>query len=203
MMLKSFRKNRYLHVKRSLVGQRRMVSLLDKELALAGREIRRETINWVPMWVDFGNSVRCNARTATALRAITDRGELLWYVRHDTRKHGYHAMGNDPESAFEEAAHAWAKRRHVREQWPHVQSLASDLLRGRRKMLVTLRDAHESALCSLGIDGFMRRTGIKSKTTISGRLAAMLMKVEPQMGFVLHQAALREGGAPGITRFEP
>ena len=87
----------------SLVKARQMTSLMDQELALATGDIKRETVNWIPMWVDWGNSVRSDCATANAIRSITDHGELLWYVRHDTKKHGFHSSKEDPFDAIAEA----------------------------------------------------------------------------------------------------
>ena len=41
--------------------------------------------------------------------------------------------------------------------------------------------------------GFLRGIGFADIKRISGRLAAMLMKVEPQMGFVIFEAMQRQG----------
>lgn len=175
-----------------LVNTRQMTSLIERELALAVDEIKRETINWVPMWVDWGHAVRSDCDTATAVRAITDRAELLWYVRHDRKNHGYHSLQTCPFEAIEEAMGAWHQRATVRASWDEVQRLSRDLIIGRKKLRVTRQDAEDSALCTLGIDWFSRRFGLSAKRALSGRTAALLMKVEPQLGFVIHQAALRE-----------
>ena len=177
----------------TLINQRPMTSLIERDLALATDDVKRETINWVPMWVDWGHTVRSDCNTATAMRAITNRGEFLWYVRHDTKKHGYHALPDDPFDAISEAMEAWRKRRLVRNQWADVRRLARDLLLGRQRLTVTLEDAEQSALCTLGINWFRERMKIKHKTSLSGRTAAALMKVEPQLGFVIYEAAQREG----------
>lgn len=177
----------------TLINTRQMTSLIERDLALATTDVKRETVNWVPMWVDWNHTVRSDCNTATAMRAISDRGELLWYVRHDTKKHGYHALHHDPFDAIAEAMEAWRKRRLVRKQWADVRRLSQDLLMGRKKLTVTLEDAEESALCTLGIKWFRETLHISHKTTLSGRTAAALMKVEPQMGFVIYEAAQREG----------
>ena len=183
---------RAIALRNQLVNTRQMTSLLDRELALATNEVKRETINWVPMWVDWGHAIRSDCNTATALRAITDRSELLWYVRHDTKKHGYHSLHSDPFEAIHEALGAWQKRKLVRAEWQQVHHLSRDLIVGRKRLTVTREDAEDSALCTLGIKWFADRFKLSRKRSISGRTAALLMKVEPQLGFVIHQAALRE-----------
>lgn len=174
-----------------LLNTRQMTSLIERELALATDEVKRETANWVPMWVDWGHTVRSDCNTATAVRAISDRAELLWYVRHDTKTHGYHSICQHPFDALEEAMDAWGKRKFVRASWPAVRALARDLLTGRQKLTVTLQDVENSALCTLGVEWFRDRLFISHKAKISGRTAAILMKVEPQLGFVIYEAAVR------------
>lgn len=46
---------------------------------------------------------------------------------------------------------------------------------------------------TLGIKWFRDRLHISRKQTLSGRSAALLMKVEPQVGFVIYEAAQRTG----------
>ncbi|GAB4347187.1 MAG: hypothetical protein Kow0026_00220 [Oricola sp.] len=103
-----------------------------------------------------------------------------------------HSLEKDPDGAIKEALAAWRARRAVRSQWHVVEKVTSDLLVGRRRFDVTLEDAHNSPLCTVGIEAFLKRVGMAGRTRISGRAAAILMKlVEPQMGFVIHQAFLR------------
>lgn len=176
-----------------LVNTRQMVSLIDREIAMATSDIKRETVNWVPMWVDWGHTVRSDCDTATAVRAISDRGEFLWYVRHDTKKHGYHSQCDGPFEAIDEAMQAWHKRKAVRSMWPQVSALSRDLVLGRQNFRITMEDAEQSALCTLGVKWFRDRMHLSKKQSLSGRSAAMLMKIEPQVGFVIYEAALREG----------
>ena len=180
-------------LQKTLVNTRQMTSLIDREIALSSNEIKRETVNWVPMWVDWGNTVRSDCGTATAMRAISDKGQLLWYVRHDSKKHGFHSLEDDPFSAIDEAIEAWAKRAVVRVHWAKVVVLSRDLVRGRETLRITMEDAENSALCTLGIDWFRDRMHIAHRENISGRMAGLLMKVEPQLGFVIYEAAQRTG----------
>jgi len=63
-----------------------------------------------------------------------------------------------------------------------------DLRRGRRHLRVSVEDAHASPLCSLGIEGFCASMGLAQVPAISGRLAGWLMRIEPQLGFVIDAA---------------
>lgn len=177
----------------TLINTRQMTSLIDREMALAANEVKRETVNWVPMWVDWGHTVRSDCDTATAIRAISDKGEMLWYVRHDRKKHGFHSIQSDPFSAFSEAMAAWKKRAQVRAEWTIVKALSRDLILGRENFRVTMDDAEQSALCTLGIKWFRDRMRIAHKPDVSGRTAGLLMKIEPQMGFIIYEAAQRTG----------
>ncbi|MEE9426525.1 MAG: hypothetical protein V3V25_00125 [Paracoccaceae bacterium] len=185
------RVNERITLKNTLINTRAMTSLLERELALATGEIKRETKNWVPMWVDWGHAFRSDKHTATAIRAISDTGELLWYVRHDAKKHGYHSCKVEPFQAISQARRAWHQRRVVRKEWANVVATSNELMTGRRKMTITLQDIEDSALCSLGASWFLKRFGLSHKQTFSGRTVALLMKIEPQVGFVIHQTALR------------
>ncbi|MEP1768355.1 MAG: hypothetical protein ABJJ53_17165 [Sulfitobacter sp.] len=181
-------------LKETLVSTRSMTSLIEKEMSLATGGIKRETVNWVPMWVDWNNSVRSETSSATAMRAITDKGELLWYVRHDVKKHGYHSTELFPFDAIREANAAWDQRQMVKRKWSEVVTAQKELLRGSSKYRVTMQDAEDSALCTLGIAWFRMRWGIGRKASISGRMAAILMAIEPQVGFVIYQAQKRQAG---------
>ena len=55
-----------------------------------------------------------------------------------------------------------------------------------------IEDAFASPLCTMGVAAFMRRMRISQVKEISGRLAAILMWIDPQVGFVIYQADLRE-----------
>ncbi len=184
-----------IDLKNTLINTRELTSLMDREMALATGDVKRETINWVPMWIDWGHAFRSEKAKATAIRAIADTGDLLWYVRHDTKKHGYHSSISEPFQAIAEAEDAWNHRRVVRREWRDVVALSNELLTGRRKFSVTMQDIEDSALCSLGAKGFIKRFRLARRFPLSGRSAALLMKVEPQIGFVIHQAALRDNQA--------
>lgn len=183
----------------ALLDTRDGVSLLERDLAMAA-SIERETADWVPMWVDRDHAVRSNRLEATAYRAITDDGILLWYVCRDGKAKGYHSVAPTALAAFADAADKWARRREIKKNWGCLKRLRQDLLLGRVSFAVTLDDAHASGLCVLGIKGFMRRVGISGRTQISGRLAALLMCVESQVGFALYEAAVARGSIAHNTK---
>ena len=108
-----------------------------------------------------------------------------------TKECGYHASCSDPFEAMERAKASWAERRAVRQEWDIVKSTARDLLTARQRFDVRIEDLVASPLCSLGIEGFRCAIGMQRVTRIPGWLAALLMKVEPQMVFVIHAAMKR------------
>ncbi|MFN6977785.1 MAG: hypothetical protein ACK4OP_06660, partial [Gemmobacter sp.] len=178
----------------ALAMQRPMTSLLDRAILSVTAEFAFDTENWVRMWVDPGHAVASDCGQCTATRGITTEGRLLWLVRHRDKAHGYHSAASCPFDAIAEAEWAWAERRRVRRNWAFVESLRRDLVAGRRRMTVEIDDAHRSALCATGIEAFMRRIGLGRVQRVSGRVAALMMLIEPQVGFVLAAAWERQHG---------
>ncbi len=175
-----------------LARQRQMTSLIDREIAAASDDIVYNSENWVRMWIDEAQTVLSDCGQIKALRGIDEHGTLLWMVRHAERKHGYHSTESDPVAAMEDASDAWARRRAVRQDWERIETIARDMRAGRRDLTITLEDADRSPLCTVGIRAFLARIGMANLQRASGRLAGLMMKVEPQVGFVIHEAALRE-----------
>lgn len=178
-------------LKSRLTKCRQMMSLIDQEIAAASDDIEHVSENWVPMWVDTGNTVSSDCGQLRAIRAIGFDGTLMWFIKHPDKSHGYHSVEDCPFAAFDDARSAWRRRAEVRSEWDLVEEIARDLLAGRKKFAVTRADAHASPLCSAGIDGFMARMGMPNVQTISGRSAALLMKIDPQLGFVIREAHRR------------
>ena len=178
-------------LKSRLTKCRQMMSLVDQEIAAASDDIQFVAENWVPMWIDEGNIVTSDCGQLRAIRAIGFDGALMWFIKHPDKSHGYHSGETCPFAAFEDATSAWRRRREVRAEWRDVEKIAADLLAGRKSFKVTRADAYASPLCSAGIDGFMTRMGMSNVQTISGRSAALLMKVDPQLGFVIREAHRR------------
>ncbi|MDJ1006699.1 MAG: hypothetical protein QNJ13_02650 [Paracoccaceae bacterium] len=187
-----------LQLRQKLAMDRQMTSLLDREILTYSDEIVFERENWVGAFVDYGHAVSFDEGRMTSYRAVEAReGRLFWFVRRSDRKLGYHAARHDPLDAAEEADGAWRGRRAVRQDWDFVEGLAKDLIAGRRRFRVHIEDAFNSPLCPMGIEGFLRSVGLRNVKEISGRFAAFLMKIEPQVGFVIHQAYRRHAGLAG------
>lgn len=172
----------------TLAKERQMLSLIEKEVLAGSGSFVFDNTNWVKLWYDPGYAVASDCGTMTAYRAITADGDLLWFVFGDGKKLGFHATETDPVAAMEEAKAAWAHRKAVRTRWDEVEEVSRDLWRGTQKFDVRIEDAHASPLCTQGIEGFMGSVGLGGLTRISGRTAAMMMKIEPQVGFVIFEA---------------
>ena len=186
------RQNRLADARRALAMQRPMTSLIEREILTTSECLAFERENWVDAFVDYGHTVTFDRARTRANRGIaTADGTLFWLVRRDGKAHGYHALADDPLAAVEEAERAWSRRRKVRARWSEIEATAHDLMVGRRRFGVAVEDAFASPLCTLGIRAFMRRYRIPAHREVSGRFAALLMRIEPQVGFVIHEAERR------------
>lgn len=172
----------------TLAKERQMMSLIEKEVLAGAGSFLFDNSNWVKLWYDPGYAVTSDCGGATAYRAITVDGDLLWFVFAKGKKLGFHATQSDPVAAIEEAKATWAHRKAVRSRWDEVEEVARDLWRGTQKFDVRIEDAHASPLCTRGVEGFMGSVGLGGLTRISGRTAVMMMKIEPQVGFVIFEA---------------
>lgn len=180
----------------TLAKQRQMMSLIEREILSGSDQIVPHSENWVRMWVDTGHRVSSGCGTMVAERGITRDGQLIWLITRAGKRHGFHATAADPFAAFEQARAAQARRREVRADWARVTRLRRDLLTGRVSFDVTLDDAAASPLCAVGIAAFMARIGMGRVRRVSGRIAALMMLIEPQVGFVIYEAAARQGRLP-------
>lgn len=174
-----------------LAQQRSMTSLMEMEIASAGPDMVFTKTDWVPLYYDRGHAVTAERGRITAFRALTLKGQFLWMVFVQDKVRGYHAMTDDPFDAIELAKASWAHRRAVRQEWDLVEATARDLLTGRQRFDVRIEDLHASPLCHLGCEGFRRAIGFGRVNRMPGWLAALAMKIEPQVGFVIHAAILR------------
>ncbi|THH36826.1 hypothetical protein E4Z66_07725 [Aliishimia ponticola] len=182
-----------------LTLERQMTSLMEREIAALSDELEYNSENWVRMWIDTAQTVHSDCGDITAQRGIDETGQLLWMVRHVDRKHGYHSPEADPVAAMEEAQIAWDRRRAVRKNWSEITALASDLRSGKRSMTVLISDAENSPLCAVGIRSFLTRIGMPNISRAPGRLVGLMMLIEPQVGFVIHEAAEREKRETTVT----
>jgi hypothetical protein len=177
-----------------LVRSRPTSAPLETDVPNDATPIFLDRSNWVRMWVDPEHAVRSDCGEITARRGITWDGQMIWLVHHREKRHGYHAGQSCAYAAIEEAEKVWVDRRRVRQNWSFVQSLARDLLLGRRKLEVRIEDAHASALCSFGIEGFLKRIGLGRLRRTSGRVVALMMLLDDQAGFVILSAYERAHG---------
>ena len=63
-----------------------------------------------------------------------------------------------------------------------------DLITERRRMPVGIEDTYNPPLCTLGVQGFVTSIGLSRVRRISGWLVALMMKIKPQLGYVIDQA---------------
>ena len=178
---------------KALAADRQMTSLIDKELIASGDAFTYLRSDWVSLYYDQAHFVTSDDGSQTAYRAVTTSGEMLWLVFSTGKTRGYHAESACPFDAFHEARDALDRRRAVRKNWGEIKQLGQDLRLRRIKMEVRIEDATASPLCAMGTRHFLRRMGMPNLKRISGFGLAWLMLIEPQLGFVLHQASLREG----------
>lgn len=183
----------------TLAKQRRMTSLMEKEILAESADMVFYKSDWVPLYYDRGHRVTSDCGQIAAFRALTLKGKFLWLVFAKDKVRGFHAMADDPFEAMEQAKQAWAHRRLVRQEWDTVERAARDLITGRRRFDVCVEDLYASPLCHIGIDGFRRAVGMGRVTRMPGRLAALLMKIEPQMGFVIHAAMQRHAAQNAVA----
>ena len=185
---------------RRLAKERQMTSLIEKEIVAEGSDFMFERSNWVPLYYDTGSKVVSDDGRQTAYRAITTRGELLWFVFTKGKEHGFHAETTCPFAAFEAATDSLQRRRQIKGHWADITALAARVRLGKQTMTVTLEDAHASPLCSMGIRYFLRTIGMPNAQGLPCKLAAWLMLVEPQLGYVFYQAAVRQDVLVPATR---
>lgn len=178
-----------------LAKTRPMTSLMDKEILAESADLVFTKTNWVSLYYDRGHKVTADCGQIWAFRALTLKGQFLWFVFHKDKVHGYHASTPDPFEAIEMGKKAWDQRRTVRQEWHLVESTARDLILGRQRFDVRIEDFANSPLCHVGFDGFRRAVGMGRINRMPGRLAALLMKIEPQMGFLIHAAQQRHAAA--------
>lgn len=182
----------------TLIMARPMTSLLEKEILLATDTIRTGRDRWLRPLYDPDHAVSVDRGRTVAYRAIDKNGAILWLVRNQAESMQYHSMHSDPFAALDEAEAAFARRRPANADWAGVEALTRDLMRFRRRLTVTLADAREAGLSPAAIAGFCNRLGVGRQGRMSGWLAAILTRLEPDLGYVLYAAARRQGGVNGI-----
>jgi len=176
-----------------LAKRRQLTSLIDKEIIAESADMVFQKTDWVPLYMDRGHVVASGCGRMRAYRSITMKGRFLWMVFTPGKERGYHALANDPIEAMEQAQASWEERRAVRHNWDQIERTARDLIWGRQRFDISIDDLDACPLCTLGIEGFRNAIGMGRVTRMSGRTAALLMKVEPQVGFLISAAMARHG----------
>ena len=130
---------------------------------------------------------------------MTDDGQFIWLVQHMERRLAFHTIGHDPEMAFRRAQEAWQKCDAMQPHRTEMRALIRDLILGRERFDVSVVDAADSPLSSVEVRGFLSRMGLSRKHRSSGRMAALMALVEPQMGMVIWLAHKRQSRRPFVA----
>jgi len=174
-----------------LADERRMMSQSERDTLVENAVFTYVDRTWVTLWYDPGHAIRSNCGGMTAYRAITTTGDLLWYVAPEGDAPVYHAQCADPFEAIEHATVALGAQADLNRRWIHIERLAQDLRSGALQFDVTLEDARLAPICPNGFRALMASVGLFGARSISGRTAAVLMKVEPSVGYIIHAAWIR------------
>ncbi len=171
-------------------------------VAVIGGGLVRNTDDWVRVWIDEGLVFRDETTNSSAHRAISDEGRLLWMIKGDGKRFAYHATAPTPEEAFEEAANATARRRSIAKRWPEVRALRRDILLLRDRVRPTREDARHAGLCEMGVDGFLRRTGLGNRQDYPGYILAIASLFDRQIAYPLFAAHVRQQLEFELTVYE-
>ena len=156
----------------------------------------RNTDDWVKVWVDPAQTIRDEAGKATAQRAITDEGVIIWMVLRDNRKKAFHANANTPEDAFKMARNAVERRRLVATNWSDLRDLRTAVLTCKTRLRPTREDATQAGLCDLGVQGFLNRFGLGHRQECAGYLLALASFFDRQIAYPLWVAHIRTKREP-------
>ncbi|WP_417524254.1 hypothetical protein [Marinovum sp.] len=191
-MKRLYDRNRTAERRARLAVERKLLFAEYPGLQATPGDIQWQSEAWVKMWVDMSYCVFSEDGAMYARRGITDDGQMIWQIRHLQRPLAFHALGHDPEQAFTRASTAWARCDALAERRGEIKALCRDLLLGRERFEVTVEDAAASPLSSVEVRFFMRRMGLSRRRRVSGRLAALMALVEPQVGIVILTAHRRQ-----------
>lgn len=194
-MLRFFSTKKEAERRARLAVERKLLSADYPGLMATSGDIEWHNESWVKMWIDRSYIVHSPCGTMHARRGITVDGQIIWLVQHPVRPRAFHAVGHDPAMAFRRAADAWARCDALRALRPEIKALARDLIWGRARLDITIEDAAASPLSAVEVRSFMARLRLSGTRQISGRLAALLTFVEPQVGFVIWTAHQRRNAA--------
>ncbi|TNF22825.1 MAG: hypothetical protein EP318_02640 [Rhodobacteraceae bacterium] len=185
--------------KARLAVERKLLSEDFPGLRPLNGDIVRHSESWVRMWVDNSWAVRSRCGRMYARRGMTDDGQLIWLVRHVDRKLAYHTVGHTPDMAFRRAQEGWQRCDAMKAHRREARGLIRDLLLGRARFDVSVVDAAEAPLSPVEVRGFLARMKIDRKYRISGRMAALMALIEPQMGLIIWIAHQRRARRPATA----
>ena len=185
------RRPRAAELVRRLTAERERTARLPGATVTGTPRIVRDRANWVRCLVDRDQVVERGLDGATARRAITDEGRLIWMVQARGRRHAYHAIAADAEAAFAEADEARERRRQIGRRRAEIRRLRRDVLLGRRRYFTTIDDARVAGLCELGIRGFLARIGHSRRGGASAFVLALASFLDRQPGYAMFAAHLR------------
>ena len=190
-----------------LASTRKSLSQAETEALVKANTFTYVDRVWVTLWFDPEHMVTSDCGGMTAYRAITSTGDLMWYVAPEGDAPVYHAQCADPFEAMEHAAASVGIQSDISRRWAHIERLAGDLRSGTLDFDVTFEDARHSPACPTGFRAIMASMGLFGARAISGRVAAMLMRVEPGIGFIIHAAWVKSHvdtkTRPGILTVKP
>lgn len=185
--------------KARLAVERKLLSDDFPGLRPLNGDIVRHSESWVRMWVDNSWAVYSDCGMMYARRGLTDDGQIIWLVQHLERPLAFHTVGHNPEMAFRRALEAWRRCDEMKAHRREIRGLVRDLILGRERFDVSVVDAAESPLSAVEVRGFLSRMGLSRKHRISGRLAALMALIEPQMGMVIWIAHKRRARRPATA----
>ncbi|MEL6617416.1 MAG: hypothetical protein AAFP16_00965 [Pseudomonadota bacterium] len=150
----------------------------------------------VQIWYDTANAVQSQFGTLTAYRAITLRGELLWFVHEHGRGDRFHAVTDTALDAMCMANAAWDQAQRACAMAVQLTRLTQDIRRGRVRFHATLEDAQHTPMSPLGFRAVLDGAGLFGVSRISASTLVRMMRREPQLTYVLHAAWERHKSAP-------
>lgn len=194
-MLRFFSTKKEAERRARLAVERKLLSADYPGLRLTPGDIEWHSESWVRMWVDLSYIVYSPCGTMHARRGITVDGQIIWLIQHPMRPRAFHAVGHDPAMAFRRATDAWARCDALRGRREEIKALARDLIYGRQTFDITIEDAAASPLSAVEVRSFMARLRLGRARRVSGRVAALMTLIEPQVGFVIWTAHQRRHAA--------
>ena len=154
---------------------------------------------WVTLWYDPRHAIPSACGSMTAYRAITTTGDLLWYVASENAGPVYHAQCATPAEAILHAKIALGLRGGTNGRMTQIHRLAQDLRNGTISFDVIDDDARGAARRPIAFRALLALGALFGQRGISGRTAALLMRLDPDMGSIIQSAARRTKTTPRVS----